>query len=206
MNGCTNRTTHSAKIYTKRATATSRRSRAVQLLHVPALIALILVISGVTDEFSDDVTEHAGGKTKAQAGVIIYVLLYLATFLIWAITLPDFRNMQSSQTRMFLCVMVALPLIAVRLVFTLISTFGNNPQFAVVGGDEAIRLGMTSVEEFVVVIMYTILGVFTPKFVEREATSGRGSDVEQADGYDPTYQAGPKRGDVSFAEREPRRG
>jgi hypothetical protein len=153
-------------IYTKRATATSRRSRIVQLLHIPALIGLILAITGGIDQFSDDVTEHAGGKTKTRAAVILYLLIYLATIFLWSITLRDFRNMNSGQTRIFLVVMLALPLIVVRLLYALISVFGTDPQFSLIDGDEKIRLGMASIEEFLVVIMYTILGVFTPRFTD----------------------------------------
>lgn len=170
-------------MFTKRATANSRRSRAVQLLHIPALIALILAISGGTDQASDDVSQHAGGRAETRAAVILFLLIYLATWLLFAITIPDFRNMKSSQTRIFLCVMVALPLIAVRLLYSLISDFGDNPQFSLVNGDETIRLGMCSIEEFIVVIMYTILGVVTPRFAVTP-------DPAETHPYGPAYQVG----------------
>ncbi|OIW24602.1 hypothetical protein CONLIGDRAFT_692019 [Coniochaeta ligniaria NRRL 30616] len=176
------------RIYTKRATATSRRSRAVQLLHIPALIGLILAISGGTDEASDNASDHAGGQTKVRVAVVLFLLIFLAALLLWAVTLRDFRNMQAGQTRIYLCVMVAMPLIAVRLLYSLISNFGNSPQFSLIHGDEAIRLGMASVEEFLVVIMYTILGVFTPRFVGVPEANGRGSVEEVDTSYGPTYQ------------------
>jgi hypothetical protein len=183
----TKASSHSSRIYTKRATATSRRSRAVQLLHIPALIGLILAISGGTDEASSDVSEHAGGKTKVQAAVILFLVIYAAAVFLWAITLGDFRHMKSSQTRIYLCVMLALPLIAVRILYSLISVFGNNPQFNLVTGDEAIRLGMASIEEFLVVIMYTILGIFTPRCAVNTPEGSEASTVEETGAYAPNY-------------------
>lgn len=180
---------YSGRIYTKRATATSRRSRVVQLLHIPALVGLILSISGGTDESSSDESQHAGGRNEVRAGIIIFALVYLAAVGLWVATLRDFRGMAASQTRVYLAVMLALPLIAVRLLYSLISDFGDNPQFALVTGDETIRLGMASVEEFLVVVMYTIVGLVTPRSAPAAPPVGnrRGEYDGETDEYAATY-------------------
>ncbi|KAJ5748231.1 uncharacterized protein N7511_009927 [Penicillium nucicola] len=150
-------------IYNKRATATSRRSKIVQLLHLPALIALILSISGGTDQASSNVSDHASGKTETRAGIILFLGIYVASCILWAVTLRDTTLMNTSQKRLFFAVLLALPLIAVRLLYSLISDFGNNPQFSLIDGDTKIQLVMATIEEFIIVLMYTILGVMTPK-------------------------------------------
>jgi hypothetical protein len=150
-------------IYSKRATATSRRSKIVQLLHIPSLIALILSISGGTDQASSTVSDHATGKTETRAGIILFLAIYVAACILWASTLRDATLMNSSQKRLFFAVLLALPLIAVRLLYSLISDFGNNPQFSLINGDTKIQLGMATIEEFIVVLIYTILGVLTPR-------------------------------------------
>ncbi|CAG8161299.1 unnamed protein product [Penicillium salamii] len=150
-------------IYNKRATATSRRSKIVQLLHLPALIALILSISGGTDQASSTVSDHATGRTETRAGIILFLLIYVGACILWAITLRDMSLMNTSQCRLFFAVLLALPLIAVRLLYSLISDFGNNPQFSLINGDVKIQLVMATIEEFIIVFMYTILGVFTPR-------------------------------------------
>lgn len=105
------------------------------------------------------------------------------------ITILDFRSMMASQTRIFLCIMLALPLIGVRLLYSLISEFGNNSQFNVVTGDVTIRLGMASIEEFLVVVMYAILGVMTPRSVAESEANGRGDYGGEA-AHAPTYVVG----------------
>jgi hypothetical protein len=135
-------------------------------LHVPALIALILAISGGTDAASSNTADQASGKTETRAAIIIYLLVYVATCILWTITFRDTILMVSSQKRIFFCVLVALPLIAVRLLYSLISDFGHNPQFSLINGDTKIQLVMATLEEFAIVLIYTILGIFTPKSVQ----------------------------------------
>lgn len=145
--------------------ANSRRSRAVQILHIPSLIALVLSIMGGTDQFSSDVSQHGPGKTETRVGVLLFLGVYICLFLLCMIALPDTRIMQRSQKRILLCVLISLPLIAVRLLYSLIGDFNNNPnnQFSIVSGSPVIQLAMASIEEFLVVFMYAVLGVFTPR-------------------------------------------
>jgi hypothetical protein len=77
--------------------------------------------------------------------------------------------MQRSQTRIFVCVVAALPLIAVRLLYSLIGDFSNDPnnQFSIVNGSPKIQLAMATIEELIVVLMFAILGIFTPKAAAR---------------------------------------
>ncbi|KAJ6103639.1 hypothetical protein N7486_003861 [Penicillium sp. IBT 16267x] len=150
-------------IFSRRATATSRRSKVVQLLHLPALIALILAISGGTDQASSNVSDHASGKSETRAAIILFLLIYIAACLLFIITMRDLRTMVPSQQRIYICIFFALPLIAARLLYSLISDFGSDPKFSLIDGDPSVQLGMATFEEFLVVLMYTILGLVTPR-------------------------------------------
>lgn len=172
----------------------------MQLLHIPSLIALILAIAGGTDLTSSSASSQASGLSEMRAAIVMFLLIYLATCLLWALALRDFRNLQASQTRIVLCVAAALPFIAVRLLYSLISGFGHSKQFALLDGNQTIKLGMATVEEFVVVAMYTVLGVVTPKAVARIRGTPAGTavgtagatrwDVVDAEALNaPTYRA-----------------
>ncbi|KAL4779040.1 hypothetical protein BJX76DRAFT_365650 [Aspergillus varians] len=150
-------------LYSKRATAVSRRSRAVQLLHIPALISLILAISGGTDQASSNPSDQHSGKHESRAAIILFVLVYVALALLWVITARDLPVLVTSQRRIYFAVFLALPFMAVRLLYSLIGGFGHDRRFSVVDGDTAVQLGMATIEEFVVVLVYTILGVVTPR-------------------------------------------
>jgi hypothetical protein len=146
---------HSVGIYSKHATANSRRSRCIQLLHIPALISLILSIVGGTDQFSSDVSEHASGRTESRAGIIVFLLVYICIFILCMITFDDFRVMVKAQRRIFVCVLLSLPLIGVRLLYSLIGNFDSNVdgQFSIMNGKVTVRR----------VLMFAILGVLTPR-------------------------------------------
>jgi hypothetical protein len=130
----------------------------------------------------------------------MFLLIYLATCILWVITVRDLGKMQSSQKRIFLCVFLALPLIAVRLLYSLISDFGNNPKFSLIDGDITIQIVMATIEEFAVVFLYTVLGLMTPRSSIHPTVGGgivppvlypmvnEVADERQQRNYDPTYK------------------
>ncbi|KAL4926624.1 uncharacterized protein BDV17DRAFT_293417 [Aspergillus undulatus] len=174
------------RIYNKKATTTSRRSRTIQLLHIPAIIALALAISGGLDTASSDASDQSDGRAKTRGAVVLFLIIYIALVFLWGITLRDLRRgvIGGSQKRIYLAVFLALPFMAVRVVYSMISAFGSDRRFSVIYGDVGVRLGMATIEEFVVVFMYTVLGVVTPRAEVKE--SARSESPES----DPNLHAG----------------
>ncbi|KAJ0417844.1 hypothetical protein BJY00DRAFT_195772 [Aspergillus carlsbadensis] len=158
-------------LYNRKATAVSRRSRVVQLLHIPALVSLILAIAGGTDQNSSNPSDQKSGRTEMRAAIILFLILYIALAFLWIITARDVSGMVTTQKRIYFVVFLALPFLAVRMLYSLLGVFGNHPQFSMFGGSVSVRLGMAIVEEFVVVVLYTVLGIFTPR--------ANGGDAEQ---------------------------
>ncbi|GLA12561.1 hypothetical protein AnigIFM62618_008507 [Aspergillus niger] len=150
-------------IYNKRATAISGRSKVVQLIHIPALIALVLSIIGGINQYSSDTSDHSGGRTETLVGIILFLAIYIILCNLWSTTVKDLPRMVPSQKRIVVVVLLALPLIACRLLYSLIADFGHDRRFSLVDGNVTIRLCMAIIEEFLVVLMYTVLGVFTPR-------------------------------------------
>ncbi|KAI2840035.1 hypothetical protein CBS12448_10649 [Aspergillus niger] len=149
--------------YNKKETAISGRSKVVQLLHIPALIALILSIIGGLDQYSSDTSEHSGGKTETRVGIILFLAIYIVLCILWSTTVKDLPRMAPSQKRIVGVVLIALPLIACRLLYSLVADFSHDRRFSLVDGNVTIWLCMAIIEEFLVVLMYTVLGVFTPR-------------------------------------------
>ncbi|KAF7593325.1 hypothetical protein BBP40_011705 [Aspergillus hancockii] len=150
-------------LYSENATAISRRSKAIELLHIPALIALVLSIIGGTDQASSEISQHAGGKTKPRVATILFLAVYVALCVLWLTIVKDLRLMVSSQKRIVGAILFAVPLIACRLLYSLISIFGHDRRFSTFGGDATVQLCMATIEEFIVVLVYTVLGVLTPR-------------------------------------------
>lgn len=80
------------------------------------------------------------------------------------------------EARLILAVGIALPLIAVRLLYSIIAEFGNNSDFSPVGGSIGVSVGMSIVEEFLVVIVYVAVGYTLQSVNEQERVERLSSD------------------------------
>jgi hypothetical protein len=147
------------KIITKHATANSRRSRIIQLAQLPTLIALILCIIGGTDTADGNPADLSGAQTKIKVGVIIFLCIYILLFLLVVLTYKDAGKAPSGEKRIYWAVVCALPWLAVRVIYSILAAFTNNPEFSVTGDYPFVQLFMATAEEFVVVCLYTLAGL-----------------------------------------------
>jgi hypothetical protein len=145
-----------ANIITKRATANSRRSRIIQISQLPATIALILCIAGGTDEAGSEVSE---GKKLFKIGIVIFLVIYVLLFALIVITMKDVGNAPREEKRIYMVILVALPLIAVRLLWSILSVFGHSSDFSLDSPKPLIQLFMATIEEFIVVVFYVAVGL-----------------------------------------------
>lgn len=152
-----------ANIVTKRATANSRRSRTLQLLSIPTLIALALAIVGGTDEADTDASDISNGKKYLKIAVIIFLAIYLLLCALTIITMKDIGNAARGEKLIYFAVLGALPLLAVRILYSILSSFSNNKNFSIFDGKPLIQLFMAIIEEFVIVCFYTLVGLFANK-------------------------------------------
>jgi hypothetical protein len=147
------------KIITSRATANSRRSRIIQIAQLPTMIALILCIVGGTDESDSSSSEIVTGKRDTKIGVIIFLVIYLLLFALSIITMKDIGNASKGEKRVYFAVLGAIPLLGVRLLWSLLSAFSNNPSFSIMSGKPLVQFFMATLEEFVIVVFYTLVGL-----------------------------------------------
>jgi hypothetical protein len=146
-------------IITKRATANSRRSRIIQIAQLPTMIALILAIVGGIDESNDSASEIATGKKLTKVAIIIFLIIYILLVSLTIITMKDVGNAPRGEKRIYFAVIGAIPLLAVRLLWSILATFSNNADFSIFSGKPLIQLFMATVEEFVIVVFFTIAGI-----------------------------------------------
>jgi hypothetical protein len=145
-----------ANIITKRATANSRRSRIIQIAQLPTMIALVLCIAGGTDEAG---SEDSEGEKLTKIGIAIFAVIYVLLFALSVITMNDVGNAPREEKRVYIMVLIALPLIAVRLLWSILSEFGHSSDFSLNSPKPLIQLFMATIEEFIVVVCYTTVGL-----------------------------------------------
>jgi hypothetical protein len=123
------------------------------------MIALGLAIFGATDEASPNTSDIQKGKTIMKSAIIIFLMIYLLVFALVVITMKDVGTAPRGEKRIYLAVLGALPLLAVRLLYSILAAFTNNEDFSIFDGKPLIKLFMAIAEEFIIVCFYTLVGL-----------------------------------------------
>jgi hypothetical protein len=135
------------------------RIKLLRLLHVPCSLAIVLCIVGGVRQTNSDPKAQSSGKTDAKVGVVIFLFSFVEIAVLALFTLPHTRKVPIAQKRLLYAVLLALPLLAVRLLYSILADFSTSKTFSVSHGNPYVQLGMAIVEEIIVVILYTAAGV-----------------------------------------------
>jgi hypothetical protein len=156
-----------AKLAAK-ASADSRRSRVIQLLQLPCTIALILCIEGGTAVASSNPTpsDIKSGKTDTKWGIGIFVVLYLILVILTLYSMFEVNKTARGEKRILIAVVIALPLIGSRVLYSILDTFHTNHTFNLENGNAIVQLFMATIEEAMVVVLYAVVGLTVHKYGE----------------------------------------
>ena len=132
------------------------------MLHLPILLALILCIVGGTRISSSNSSKRSSGESFEKAGGIIFLVSYIAIVAFAILITTDFRILAQGETRILYAVLTALPLLAVRLLYSLLADFANNSTFKIIDGNATAQLCMAIIEEFIVTVIFLIAGFVAP--------------------------------------------
>lgn len=138
------------------------RVRLLEMLHLPIMLALILAIVGGTRISSSDSSKQSSGESFEKAGAIIFLVSYLAVVAFAVLTMTDSRNLPQGEKRILYAVLGSLPLLAVRLLYSLLVDFANNKTFNIVDGNPTVQLCMAIIEEFIVTVFFLAAGLVAP--------------------------------------------
>ena len=133
-------------------------------MQLPATAALIICIIGGTDLTSSKVSDQKEGKTLLKAGVIIFLIIYLCLVALAINSATELNRVPAGEKRILVAVLAALPLLAVRFLWTLLAYFSDFKDFQTYGGSVIVRAFMSTLEEMLIVIAYTIVGLMIPKY------------------------------------------
>jgi hypothetical protein len=118
-------------------------------------VGLILSIVGGTNSVSPSGTFTV--QTSSKVGVLLYVIGWAIFTLRTIFTIPQFPS-HTGEKRLAIAVIIALPFIAVRIAYSLLAVFLHNHDFSIINGSVTILVVIAVLEEFLVVIIYLIVG------------------------------------------------
>ena len=127
-----------------------------RILQLLITVGLILCIVGGTSSTSS--TGVYQPQTTTKVGIVLYLIAFIALGLIAAVTTYKLSNAPSGEKRLVWAVIIALPFILVRLIYSLISVFSHDRHFNLITGSVAILVVMAVLEEMAVVLIYLVIG------------------------------------------------
>lgn len=135
--------------------------------HIYILLTMLLVIIGLAlgiagGILSNESYGHSGVYNPhplSKAGVAIYIVTYGLILIYLGIIAMKHRHAQPDEKHILLAVAISMPFIAVRLLYSAISIFGNMSNFNLFTGSVTILLCMALIEEAIVVIVYEGVGL-----------------------------------------------
>lgn len=118
-----------------------------------------------------------------------------------------YSGIEAGEHRLLGAIAICTPILAVRLVYSIISTFGHNRNFSIFNGNETVQLVMVVIEEIIIVYVMLLTGLTLD--TRDKAVYKAASSVENGDtAYDPYNQNGnPEMGGYSSGspQRKPKR-
>lgn len=127
-----------------------------RLLQLLITVGLILCIVGGTSS-----TSSSGGyetQPTTKAGVALYLVAFVALSLMAIVMTHKLSNAPTDDKRLAWTVIIALPFILVRIIYSLISVFSHIHSFNRFTGSVAILVVMGVLEEMAVVSLYLMIG------------------------------------------------
>ena len=133
-----------------------------RIIQTVLLVGMILAIVGGTSVTIDaNGTYHTPATSKV--GVILYIIGFAAIALLFLLSFPKISIVPNKERRVPIAIAVALPFICVRLLYSVLSVFIHNHLFSTATGSVPIRVGMSVIEEFIVVTVYAVMGLLVDK-------------------------------------------
>lgn len=127
--------------------------RLIQLL---ITIGLILSIVGGSNSINSDGTFKV--QTISKVAIIIFIVAYVALALTALLASSKLHHAESGEKRLLLAVILALPFIIVRLVYSTLAALTDFHEFNLLTGSVAIFAVMAVAMEFAVILIYLVTG------------------------------------------------
>ncbi|KAG2053925.1 hypothetical protein BDR06DRAFT_437972 [Suillus hirtellus] len=168
----------------------SRYNRQFRLLQILGMVALILTITGISNETSS--SSSSSGNTMRRAGVILFCALYIILVGICVHVWTQVGFVMRYRKQLLKAISIALPFLAIRTLYSVLSTFSSDSfsitgttepntsdlaKFNILTGEWQIYLVMDMLMEYAVVIIYAVAGIVLPL----------NEDYKSADSYQDAY-------------------
>ena len=146
--------------------------RHMHLAEVFITIGLILsIIGGVNAGEDYRETGNYGPQPLSKTGLALFIAAFVLLALTAATLTPLIRHAEQGERRILLAVLLSLPFLLVRCVYSALAIFSNEKKFDLMDGDVTVVLCMALLQEAVVVVLYEGAGLMLKKGTEAKEQS-----------------------------------
>jgi hypothetical protein len=132
------------------------------VLQLLITIGLILgIVGGTSGIVQPDGTVRVA--TTSKAGIALYIVAYVGIVCVYAISVPKTSFISNRERRVPVAIILALPFVLSRLIYSACSVFLHSHLFNIINGNVAVRVTTAIIEEFIVVSIYIALGFLVTK-------------------------------------------
>lgn len=132
------------------------------MLQLLITIGLILsIVGGTSGTVQPDGTVQVAKTSKA--GIALYIVAYVGIVFVYVISVPRTSVVPNQERRVPVAIVLALPFVLSRLIYSACSVFLHSHLFNIVTGNVAVRVATAIIEEFIVVAIYIALGFLAIK-------------------------------------------
>ncbi|KAJ5819916.1 hypothetical protein N7474_005507 [Penicillium riverlandense] len=132
--------------------------KGLKIVAIVCFIGLILGIAGVSSADDNKGTYHADSIVKASMGIFLAVFVVILAMTAW-LWFQLRSTLWVFQKKLFLAVALACPFLLVRLIYSAISDYTDNSDFAILVGNPTIYLCMDVLEEIIAMAITMALGM-----------------------------------------------
>jgi hypothetical protein len=164
-----------------------------RLVGLLTIVALILTIVGQTSNTSS-LQNLTQVDDKTKIGIVLFLVSWVGLCFLFFLVSLRLRSIEQGERRLLMAVGISIPLLLVRLVYSFLVVFANNPDFSTVTGNVTAMLVMSVIEEILVVYICLVVGLtlsVRPKVDTEAVATGYASDytpVAQRPGIDNSQQ------------------
>lgn len=180
--------------HTRDTIITPRHIRIVELCVLVALILGIVGGSNMGGIISDAVAQGNMNYTvpaESRAGLGLMLACFAILIIASAMSAMQISAAESGEKRLLLAIALAAPFVLVRLIFSAMATFDNNPDFRSFGGSSKypdMLIGMAVVMEMCAVAIFEVIGLTLRKVSKSAIASGRHSQSPAGDEHRPDME------------------
>ncbi|PYI03716.1 hypothetical protein BO78DRAFT_463133 [Aspergillus sclerotiicarbonarius CBS 121057] len=142
-----------------------------RLLGLITLAGMVLCIVGSTE--STNLTDIVN-SSEAKIGDVLYLVAWVGLCAMLLLIGSKYHSIEDGEHRLLLAVGISVPLLLVRLIYSLLSVFTHRSTFNMFAGNVTVMLFMAVLEEMVIVVVCLGVGVTL-------ATRSRPAEYEACD-------------------------